>query len=98
MKSIQPDPTRITIMPRFLLLGALLFCGRIAPGEESSQIPGPRFPAEPTDAEIFNARVLDEPLVPLNDRPLAEENKALASALTVYAHRATPDDCSGLAE
>jgi RHS repeat-associated protein len=55
------------------------------------------FSAEPTDAEIFNARVFDEPLVPSDGRPRADENRALAGALTGYAQRSTYDDCSSLA-
>ena len=56
-----------------------------------------RFSAEPTDAEIFNARVFDEPLVPSDGQLKPEENRALAGALAGYANRAVADDCSSLA-
>ena len=58
--------------------------------------PGLAFSAEPADAEIFNARVFDEPLVPSDGRPRSQENRALAAALEAYANRATQDDCSSL--
>src|SRR5437899_896568 len=54
--------------------------------------------AEPTDAEIFGARVFDEPLVPSDGQPRAAENRALGGALTGYAQRSTYDDCSSLGQ
>jgi len=54
------------------------------------------FSPQPTDAEIFAARVLDEPLVPLDGEARMNENQALAAALTAYANRAISDDCSSL--
>ncbi len=66
--------------------------------EPKSKPNGLRFSAEPTDAEIFGARVFDEPLVPVDDQPSTQENQALAAALKAYADRAVPDDCSSLAD
>ncbi len=45
----------------------------------------PRFSPQPTVAEIFNARVLAEPFVPLIDSPPAAETAHLASAISRYA-------------
>lgn len=44
----------------------------------------PLFSAEPTELEIFRARVFNEPLVPVGGRPTTEENRALAEALTGF--------------
>jgi hypothetical protein len=52
-----------------------------------SVTPPPLFPvfsAQPTEAEIFRARVFEEPLVPIGHGTSAAENKALALALTGY--------------
>src|SRR5256885_6689060 len=76
--------------------GVLLFGNLLASGEEPGQPNRLRFSARPTDAEIFGARVFDEPLVPLSAEPHAVENRALADAIQNYADRSTPDDCSGL--
>ena len=80
----------------------LLACGLALAGaglaaEPASPPAALHFSAEPTDAEIFSARVLDEPLVPTDNQPRVEENQALAGALSAYAKRATPDDCASLA-
>src|SRR5277367_380876 len=57
-----------------------------------------RFSAQPSDAELSSARVLDESLVPLDGPELATENQALAVALEGYANRVVLDDCSSLAQ
>jgi RHS repeat-associated protein len=44
----------------------------------------PVFSAEPTDAEIFRARVFEEPLVPIGGPTNPSENRALAAAISVY--------------
>jgi YD repeat-containing protein len=54
------------------------------------------FSKEPTESEIFNARVFDEPLVPVGGEPQAEDTLALADALTVYSSRTNLDDFSSL--
>ena len=46
----------------------------------------PRFSDAPTPAEIFRARVFDEPLVPAGGSPSVEESRALSSALLAF-HR-----------
>lgn len=56
-----------------------------------------RFSTAPSDAEIFSARLFDEPLVPLNSDVRSDENRALADALTAYSTRTDSDDCSSLA-
>ena len=55
-----------------------------------------RFSEQPTDAEIFNARVFDEPLIPFGGKPNPAENAALAHALSAFAARVNPDDFSSL--
>jgi RHS repeat-associated protein len=44
----------------------------------------PVFSAWPTEQEIFGARVLEEPLVPVNGSPSPEETRALARSLQAY--------------
>ncbi|MGH2688164.1 MAG: hypothetical protein ACRDKW_05085, partial [Actinomycetota bacterium] len=51
----------------------------------------PVFSENPTDKEIFKARVFSEPLVPLGT-PSAEENKALARAITAYLEGRKTED------
>jgi RHS repeat-associated protein len=81
--------------PIFLLCGSLLWSpGAICAGSEPAA--AWHFSPQPTDAELSAARVLDEPLVPLTQQSNAEEDRALATALTGYAQRAIPDDCSSL--
>jgi RHS repeat-associated protein len=69
-----------------------------APAEPPNPPGGLKFSAEPTDAEISGARVFDEPLVPADGQPKADENRTLAGALAAYAHRTIADDCSSLAD
>jgi RHS repeat-associated protein len=57
-----------------------------------------KFSAQPSDAELSFARVLDEPLIPLDGPVLMNENQALAAAFEGYANRAVSDDCSSLAQ
>src|SRR5262249_52127660 len=44
----------------------------------------PEFSPAPTDQELFQARVFEEPLVPIGGTSSPQENKALASALLQY--------------
>jgi hypothetical protein len=44
----------------------------------------PTFSATPTAGEIYDARVFEEPLVPVNGTPTPEETQALARALGAY--------------
>jgi RHS repeat-associated protein len=71
-----------------------------APGQSVSPtappMPGLRLSAQPTSREIFQARVFDEPLVPLGGEPGAAETAELAAALTVYSRRSGPDDFASL--
>src|SRR5690242_8338004 len=53
---------------------------------------GLEFSAQPTIEEISQARVFEEPLVPIGGEPNAHENAALAAALQGYAKRSGPDD------
>ena len=55
-----------------------------------------RFSEQPSELEVFNARVFDEPLVPLGGTPRPEETKALAEALLSYASRPNLNDLSSL--
>jgi tetratricopeptide (TPR) repeat protein len=54
------------------------------------------FSQQPTELEVFNARVFDEPLIPLGGKPKPEDTQALADDLTQYANRSSPDDFSSL--
>lgn len=56
----------------------------------------PHFSKEPTDEEIFRARVFEEPLVPLGHPTSVEENEALASALVSYLDGGSSDALGGL--
>jgi len=57
---------------------------------------GLHFAATPSSAEIFQARVFEEPLVPVGGEPSAAENAGLAAALLDYSRRSSPDDFSSL--
>lgn len=73
--------------------------GRVPPGVSPNRVtpqvsppsPVPTFSKNPTNAEIFNARVFEEPLVPTG-RTSAAENRALAAALTELASRGHAED------
>jgi RHS repeat-associated protein len=54
----------------------------------------PRFSTPPTAAEIFRARVFDEPLVPASGQQSAVEDTALAAAIMEHIRRGAPDDVS----
>src|ERR1039458_8916852 len=54
------------------------------------------FSQQPTVSEILDARVFDEPLIPIVGEPRAEESKALADALAGYSCRTNLDDFSSL--
>jgi RHS repeat-associated protein len=68
------------------------------PNRPTAQPPkvGLHFSAAPAPVEFFNARVFDEPLVPIGGEPSLAENAALAAALREYAQRGGPDDFSAL--
>lgn len=55
-----------------------------------------QFSAQPTTAEIIQARMFDEPLVPIGSEPTLVENGALATALLRYSERTSPDDLASL--
>jgi RHS repeat-associated protein len=50
------------------------------------------FSDEPTDAEFFNSRVFPEPLIPVSGKRDADENRALALALTNFSKAANAED------
>ena len=81
-----------------LALGALL-CPILADAS-APKSGGPagtlRFSPQPTVPEISDARVFDEPLLPMGVEPGEEENKALADALANYSYRTNLDDFSSL--
>jgi RHS repeat-associated protein len=54
----------------------------------------PQFSENPTDEEIYHARVFEQPLLKMNGVASARENKDLAHALTAYIQRADRDDDS----
>ncbi len=56
----------------------------------------PQFGENPTDEEIFRARVFEEPLVPASGTVIPLENKALALALLAYANRSSQDDVGAI--
>jgi RHS repeat-associated protein len=59
-------------------------------------VPALQFSDPPTTAELFRARVFDEPLVPIGGEPTQPENADLAAALLGYAQRRSADDFSSL--
>jgi RHS repeat-associated protein len=72
----------------------LLICAALPLAADRAAAANPS--AAVTDADIAGVRVLDEPLIPLDGNSVQAENQALADALTSYASRAVPDDCSSL--
>jgi RHS repeat-associated protein len=54
------------------------------------------FSTNPTSLEISQARIFENPLVPVGPDPTADESAALAAALLGYANRFSPDDFSSL--
>ncbi|HLH57089.1 MAG TPA: RHS repeat-associated core domain-containing protein [Verrucomicrobiae bacterium] len=104
----SPEPSQLGVVAGSMLLWAGASAAKAAPSIGAARIltkasPAPiqlaplSFSASPSDSEIFNARVFDEPLVPVDNQPTPGENRALATALYNYAHRAVRDDCSSLA-
>lgn len=63
----------------------------------SQAVPTQSATTTPSEAQIFSARVFDEPLVPINGRADVSEDRALANALGAYTSRTESDDCSSLA-
>jgi RHS repeat-associated protein len=68
---------------------------RIVPKVEPPRT-GLAFSAKPTTREIIQARIFEEPLVPMGGEPGADENAGLAAALLDYAKRSGPDDFASL--
>ena len=62
------------------LCAAIMFGRGLAQAADDSA-PKLKFSAQPSDAEIFAAKALDEPLVPLPGEVRMNENQALAAAL-----------------
>jgi len=56
----------------------------------------PRFSSEPTDDEIFAARVFEEPLIPTTRQTDKAENLALSLALNAYLQRESNDNVSAI--
>src|SRR5438128_1992280 len=54
--------------------------------------------ASPTPQDFFRAHLFEEPLIPIGGEPTADENAALAAALSAYARRTSPDDFSSLTD
>ena len=54
------------------------------------------FSDPPTEQEIFRAHLFEEPLVPIGGHASADENRALADALTTYAERTSNDDVTAV--
>jgi RHS repeat-associated protein len=73
---------------------------RVSPNRTPPKVSPPptglEFSANPTGQEISQARVFEEPLVPVGGAPGTEDNAALAAALMEYAKRSGPDDFSSL--
>ena len=58
----------------------------------------PLLAARPSAADIFRARIFEEPLVPMGGEPTPEQNVDLAAALLSYAECDGPGDFSALTE
>src|ERR1700678_2961760 len=80
----------------FILCASLIASAENAQPQAQAAATALRFSAQPTDAEISNARVFDEPLLPIEGESTPAENRALADALTSYANRTNLDDFSAL--
>ncbi len=52
----------------------------------------PELSEDPSDREIFFARIFEEPLVPVGGATGPEENRALASAIRAYVSSGNPED------
>lgn len=83
---------------------AISLCTQVALGAEirpsirDSATAGLRFSAQPSIAEVWNARLFDEPLIPMGGTPTGPETKALADALTSYSCRTNLDDFSSMTD
>jgi len=88
-------------MKKRLIVSLAVFCFVILSHDALGQGAAPaialHFSAQPDEAEIFRARVFDEPLVPMGGHPDAGEDAALANALAKYSSRTNIDDFSSLA-
>jgi RHS repeat-associated protein len=78
------------IIRRWLLIFAFV-CGESLAWAQNAPISS-RFSAQPTEEEISRARVFDEPLLAIGQKPTPEEDEALADALSAYAARTNFDD------
>ena len=54
------------------------------------------FSSNATTQEIFQARIFEEPLVPIGVETPANENTAFAAALLSFSKRSDPEDFSNL--
>jgi RHS repeat-associated protein len=68
----------------------------LVPPEQVPVVPVPptlplEIPAQPTDQQLFQARLFDEPLVPVGGVTSAPENAALAGALIAYTAAGSGD-------
>lgn len=73
MRGVRDDPT----------VSASAQVNRAVP--KTRPVPAsPVFSREPTDLEVFRARVFGEPLVPIGVKTTVKENKDLADALSLY--------------
>lgn len=70
-------------LPEPVRTPATVTVNRTAPATLAAPVT-PGFSAQPTVQEIFQARVLPEPFVPLGGTPSAEANVALAAAITAF--------------
>jgi Peptidase C39 family len=66
------------------------------PTRASGQTRGSPFSPNLTDAEIFQARLFDEPLIPVGGEVNSQENAALADSMMQYNSRTNRDDFSSL--
>ncbi|HEY9684034.1 MAG TPA: RHS repeat-associated core domain-containing protein [Oculatellaceae cyanobacterium] len=56
------------------------------------------FSANPTDLELFNARVFSDPLIPMDNTVTPSENLELAKALSTFREKNNPEDRSDLSK
>lgn len=57
-----------------------------------------RFSKEPADEEIFRVHFFEEPLVPTEGKPSAEENTSLVYALASFSQRKSEDDFTAITD
>ncbi len=77
-----------TVLAAAVLIGAFSL--------EAALSEPPLFSEVPTDAELFAAHFLEEPLVPMSTTKSEAEDKALLDALHLFRTRSEPDDFSAL--